>query len=82
MKNFLNLLATEPHLTIVINGKEQQANLRDPLSFDADDSVTIDDIEVLPKYSYLANNGVLTIPEPFYHWLHRVTGQGWLLMPQ
>lgn len=82
MKNFFDLLATEQRLTVVVNGKEQQANLRDPLRFNADDFVTVDDIEVLPKYSYLANNGVLTISEPFYHWLHRVTGQGWLLMPQ
>jgi hypothetical protein len=33
--------------------------------------------------SYLGFNGVwkLTIPEPFYRWQHRVTGQGWLLEP-
>ena len=35
------------------------------------------------KTNYLGFNGVwsLTIPEPFYHWRHRVTGQGWLLKP-
>lgn len=35
------------------------------------------------KTSYLGYNGVwsLTIPEPFYHWRHRITGQGWLLKP-
>lgn len=33
--------------------------------------------------SYLGFNGtwVLDIPEPFYRWQHRVTGQGWLLEP-
>lgn len=31
--------------------------------------------------SYLGFNGVwtLNINEPFYHWRHRITGQGWLL---
>ncbi len=33
--------------------------------------------------SYLGFNGSwkLTIPEPFYRWQHRVSGQGWLLEP-
>lgn len=33
--------------------------------------------------SYLGFNGAwrLDIPEPFYRWRHRVTGQGWLLEP-
>lgn len=33
--------------------------------------------------SYLGFNGTwrLDISEPFYHWRHRVTGQGWLLKP-
>ena len=33
--------------------------------------------------SYLGYNGVwrFKIPEPFYRWRHRVTGQGWLLEP-
>lgn len=33
--------------------------------------------------SYLGFNGTwrLAIPEPFYRWRHRVTGQGWLLEP-
>jgi hypothetical protein len=31
--------------------------------------------------NYLGFNGVwsLSIPEPFYRWLHRSTGQGWLI---
>jgi hypothetical protein len=31
--------------------------------------------------SYVGFNGkwTLTIDEPFYHWLHRISGQGWLL---
>lgn len=33
--------------------------------------------------SYIGFNGIweLDIKEPFYHWKHRVTGQGWLLKP-
>ena len=52
------------------------------MEFDANDCVTVDDVEILPKYRHLAVNGRLTIPEPFYRWYHRVSGQGWLLTPQ
>jgi len=33
--------------------------------------------------SYLGFNGIwqLTIDRPFYHWLHKITGQGWLIKP-
>lgn len=33
--------------------------------------------------NYLGFNGDLTFStkEPFYHWAHRITGQGWLLVP-
>lgn len=33
--------------------------------------------------NYLGFNGTwkLSITEPFYQWLHRVSGQGWLLKP-
>ena len=59
--------------------------------------IYIDDIEVIPKYDYLATyindhdntnptnylgfNGKwsLTIDQPFYHWLHEHSGQGWLI---
>jgi hypothetical protein len=59
--------------------------------------LSIDNIELVPKYDYLAQyhndhnnndptsylgfNGkwVLTFDQPFYHWLHKHTGQGWLL---
>jgi hypothetical protein len=59
--------------------------------------LSIDNIELIPKYDYLANyqndhnnnnptsylgfNGkwTLTFDRPFYHWLHQVQGQGWLL---
>jgi len=53
-----------------------------PLEFSANDSVTVDGIEILPKYQHLAVDGKLTILEPFYRWYHRVSGQGWLLTPQ
>jgi hypothetical protein len=41
------------------------------------------DHDVQSPTSYLGFNGTwrLQIPEPFYQWRHRVTGQGWLLAP-
>lgn len=82
MKNFLELQDTKLELLIVINGVEKISALREPLWFYEDSKVEIDGIEILPKYRYLAENGVLSINEPFYCWLHRVSGQGWLLTPQ
>lgn len=82
MKNFSELLATELELTVVVDGVEHTAGLRDTLDFAANATVIIDNIEILPRYSYLAADGVLTINEPFYCWYHRVSGQGWLLQPQ
>ena len=81
MKNFLDLLATNQTLTVSINGKIKTVGITDTLSFDADSQVTVDNIEVLPKYRYLAKDNVLTINKPFYQWYHIITGQGWLLMP-
>ena len=81
MKNFLDLLATELTLDVCVNGQSRVAGLHDCLTFDAIDSVTVDDIEILPKYSYLAINGQLIINEPFYCWYHQVSAQGWLLTP-
>lgn len=82
MKNFLELLATELTLVIVVNGETTYKGLQDPLIFNASDIVTVDGIEILPRYSYLAHNGVLSISEPFYRWYHHTSGQGWLLIPQ
>ena len=81
MKNFLELLATDLKLTVVVNGTATIVDLHDCLMFDADATVTVDSIEVLPKYSYLATDGLVAINEPFYCWYHRVSGQGWLLTP-
>lgn len=82
MKNFSELLATELYLDIVVNNEQTQAGLGDVLTFDINHTVAIDNIEILPKYRYLARDGVLTIDQPFYQWLHCVTAQGWLLKPQ
>ena len=82
MKNFSELLATDFTLEITVNGQSITANLNDRLVFDNTDTVSVDGIEVLPKYQYLAVDGTLKINEPFYCWLHRVSGQGWLLEPQ
>lgn len=81
MKNFSELLAIELHLTVDVNGVESSTALDDFLVFDENDTVHIDGIQVLPKYKHLSDNGVLVIPEPFYCWYHRVSGQGWLLKP-
>jgi hypothetical protein len=82
MKNFLELLATDLHLEVVVNNKIRQVGLHDILIFDLKDTLVIDSIEILPKYSYLGSNGVLEINKPFYQWLHHATAQGWLLTPQ
>lgn len=81
MKNFLDLLGTEPKLDITVNGIQSQCDLHSNLQFRVTDTVTIDGVEILPRYRYLADNDVLSIEEPFYQWLHKITGQGWLLKP-
>jgi hypothetical protein len=82
MKNFSDLLATELHLAVALNNITYSVGWDMPLEFNSNDLVTIDGEEILPKYQYLAVDGKLTIPEPFYRWYHRVSGQGWLLTPQ
>ena len=82
MKNFSDLLVTELHLVVSINKTVYSVGWGMPLEFNATDTVTVDGEEILPKYQYLAVNGRLIIPEPFYRWYHRVSGQGWLLTPQ
>jgi hypothetical protein len=82
MKNFSDLLATDQHLAVSVNSTVQSVGWGMPIEFVATDTVTVDGVEILPKYQYLAVNGRLTISEPFYRWYHRVSGQGWLLTPQ
>ena len=82
MKTFYELLATEPTLTVEINGEITPAGLHGSLTFDSLATVRVDGIEVLPKYQHLAKHGQLTINQPFYCWYHTVSGQGWLLKPQ
>jgi hypothetical protein len=82
MKNFLNLLATEQHLAVSLNNTTYSVGWDMPMEFGANDCVTVDGIEILPKYRHLAVDGKLTISKPFYQWYHQVSGQGWLLMPQ
>jgi len=50
--------------------------------------LTVNGLEVLPKYQHLANRStnyidfydqwVLEIPSPFYVWYHQISGQGWI----
>lgn len=81
MKNFLELLATDFVLDVVVDGQHRQAGLHQQLVFDADSTVTVDGIDILPKFQYLAQNGQLTISQPFYQWYHQQSNQGWLLRP-
>ena len=81
MKNYSDLLATKVQLTILVNGIETHAGLFDTSRLDSAQPTTINGYEILPKYHYLARDGILTIPGPFYSWLHEHSGQGWLLQP-
>jgi hypothetical protein len=81
MNNFSELLATDLCLNLVINGQKSTAGLHDELTFDHGDSVTVDGIEILPKYQHLVIGQTLKISQPFYCWYHTVSGQGWLLLP-
>lgn len=54
-------------------------------------SLSINGLEVLPKYQHLSSNSKsyidqlglweFNIPGPFYMWYHKISGQGWLLNP-
>lgn len=82
MKNFSDLLATDLTLEVCVDGVATQRPLSAPLQFHVDQTVTVDGMPVLPKYSYLAVDSQLNIDIPFYQWYHVVTDQGWLLKPQ
>jgi hypothetical protein len=81
MKNFSDLLATKAYLSVVVDGVEIQHSLFNTLNLDTALPTTVNGYEILPKYSYLAQDGVLSIPPPFYSWYHEHSGQGWLLNP-
>lgn len=82
MKNFSDLLATDFNLDVCVNDTTVKLLLKSRLTFNVDDRVTVDGIEVLPKYAHLAQHGQLEIRIPFYQWYHQVSAQGWLLTPQ
>lgn len=82
MKNFSDLLATDLTLEVCVDGVTTQWPLCAAMQFGIDHTVTVDGIEVLPRYSYLADNSQLHISIPFYQWYHAVSDQGWLLKPQ
>lgn len=82
MKNFLDLLDTDLQLIVTVNDNQHFAGLLDTFSFDKNDIVLIDGIEILPHYRHLVVGDFLEITEPFYCWYHRISGQGWLLKPQ
>lgn len=81
MKNYLNQLVTELTLEVNVDGTVFSAGLHEKLNFKTNQRVSIDGIEILPKFDYLAENHQLTIDEPFYCWYHRASEQGWLLTP-
>jgi hypothetical protein len=71
MKNFLDLLVTDLKLHVVVNGNQYESDLHTPLTFNADDLVSVDGIEVLPRYRCLTGGSTLQISEPFYQWYHK-----------
>lgn len=81
MHNYLNQLVTELKLCVIENGHNYQAALDQPLQFSVNSTVSIDGLEILPRFCYLAKNNQLIIDQPFYCWYHLVTHQGWLLLP-
>lgn len=86
MKTFLDLLATDARLVVKIihstgMGEVLYLDLMDEIELKSNTTVTINDYEILPRYQYLAQDGILTIPAPFYSWYHDHSGQGWLLTP-
>lgn len=96
MNNYYELLAIESTLNIQITTKrnnelvvtEFSAPLLDPVNIKIDSSqliisVKIEEFELWPHFMWADNFGYyFTTDKPFYHWLHQVTGQGWLLYPE
>ena len=81
-------------IKLTMSNKNYSADLETAVvveSFKVDDFEFVPDHTHLFEYandhdnaqptSYLGFNGVwsLSIPEPVYRWLHRATGQGWLI---
>lgn len=81
MKNYSDLLAIKPELILYVDNVPLKKGIHDTIVLDSNKHTTINGIEILPKYQHLSQNGILTIPGPFYSWLHEVSGQGWLLKP-
>jgi hypothetical protein len=81
MKTFSDLQDIKPTLSVCVDGVIMHYDLHCTLMFKCDANVHIDGFEVLPKYQYLCYENYLHIDQPFYVWLHHVTGQGWLLDP-
>lgn len=91
MKNFCEATVTKNQLMLeirasaacTINGQETdycKLALKSKIVISANPStvVTVDGIEILPKYQHLTDNGLLII-DNFYPWLHTVSGQGWIV---
>jgi hypothetical protein len=90
--NFLPLMDTI-NIGIILSDKQYTTEYESAVIIKR---LSIDNINIIPKYDYLAEyindhdfknptnylgfNGkwTLTIDRPFYHWLHKHSGQGWL----
>ena len=87
MKNFLDLLATDCCLEIVIESAQGSERLSWPLLLDLDltcekpTKVSVDGMDVIDFGYWNGPTWTMKLQEPFYPWRHRVTGQGWLLEP-
>lgn len=87
MKNFLDLLATDCCLEIVIESACGSERVSWPLLLELDLAcqqpikVSVDGMDVIDFGYWNGTTWIMKLHEPFYRWRHRVTGQGWLLEP-
>jgi len=89
MKNFLDLLATDLTIDIVVVANDQidqySVPLLEPIKIAVAGNLTeltIDGFDAIPFAWHQDNVWHFEIDQPFYQWRHQITGQGWLLRPQ
>lgn len=81
MKTFSELLATDFHLEIVIDGEKSIQPLLDPVDITiigGYKTVIIDDFEIKDWMGEIIDGGWKFHCDNFYQWKHKITNQGWL----
>ena len=87
MKNFSDLLATDPILDIWVMADHEQRLMHWPLARPLNltianaRSVKVDGMEMIDFGYFQDQQWIIHHDKPFYQWRHEVTGQGWLLKP-